>query len=260
MIRKLESSDKGIIEELFGDKSLEYTLILDTIYDSDFRTEGVDVYGDIEDDKLISILLNNHGNLTYYSADKVSIDKYIELLEELDYYRMSSEDRFIRDFSDRVEYEEIEESQFGYISRRIETNPASDSYSIDCINDNPDLLTEEYFEYFLSTDEGILDRARSIVERGGIQKFYCISKSGKALSSVMVVLKQSRSTIVHGVLTVESERRKGLSEKLLTHVFNELIDEGKFIYLFYINPVAKELFLKLGMKEIGEWRIMWRPE
>ena len=258
MIRILTAEDFEYIKNLFDESLEDYTLVYDTIIDNGFKNEDVVVYGEFDGSEMVSLLLHNYHNISYYAAEVRDVTCYEKLLEGLDYGKVTCESKFANKFQEIIDFDEVEESWFGFLYQDISANFEDDSISFDCLNDTPELIDESYFERLIVEDEGIIDRATHIANGSGPQKIFCLSRNGKAISTAMIVMVQSNSAIVHGVITSKDERRKGLAGFLLSHIASSLFKDKKRMYLFYSNPVARKLYLKLGTKEVGSWSVMYR--
>ncbi len=257
MLRILTFEDMKLIDHLFGDRLEDYTLVYDTIIDNGFKNDDVVVYGELEGNDLVSLLLHNHNNLTYFSSEVREVACYKKLLDELEYGKVTCESQFAVKFQDLIDFDEVEDSWFGYLHANLNPVHDDDSIRFDCLNDTPELITDDYFELSIAEDEGIVGRATHIANGNGPQKMYCLSRNGKAISTAMIVMVQSHSAIVHGVITCIDERRKGLAGFLLGHIGTSLFEDGKKMYLFYSNPIARNLYLKLGTREVGSWNVMY---
>lgn len=52
-------------------------------------------------------------------------------------------------------------------------------------------------------------------------------------------------------------RRKGYGTEVLVEMFDQLLAEGKYPYLFYSNPAARTVYKNMGMTEVCEWRVVF---
>lgn len=76
------------------------------------------------------------------------------------------------------------------------------------------------------------------------------------VSSAATIREGDKSAIIIGVYTNPMYRGKGYGTEVLTGLFEMLLNEGKYPYLFYNNPVARSVYKNLGMTEVCEWRVL----
>ncbi|CAG9623287.1 GNAT family N-acetyltransferase [Sutcliffiella rhizosphaerae] len=122
------------------------------------------------------------------------------------------------------------------------------------------------YDLFLSTDEflGSLPENRDDyikmesdrLKNTADQTAY-LSIDNVMVSSVATIREGDKSAIIIGVYTNPKYRGKGYGTEVLTCLFNKLLSEGKYPYLFYNNPVARSVYKNLGMTEVCEWCVLF---
>lgn len=75
------------------------------------------------------------------------------------------------------------------------------------------------------------------------------------VSSCSTIAEHDKSAIIVGVVTNPKFRNKGFASEVLIGLFEALLKEGKKPYLFYKNPLARSVYIKIGMEEVCEWRV-----
>jgi predicted GNAT family acetyltransferase len=86
---------------------------------------------------------------------------------------------------------------------------------------------------------------------------YCIEEDGKFVSTVATTADTTINAMVIGVATIPGYRNKGYASILMTHLMDEYINKkNKSLCLFYDNPSAGKIYLRLGFKDIGSWVMM----
>lgn len=78
----------------------------------------------------------------------------------------------------------------------------------------------------------------------------------KMVASCSTVAEYDKSAIVVGVITNPDFRNKGYGSEVLIGLFESLLKEGNYPYLFYNNPAARSVYKKVGMEEVCEWRVI----
>jgi predicted GNAT family acetyltransferase len=82
---------------------------------------------------------------------------------------------------------------------------------------------------------------------------YYTAENGVMTSCVSTAAENSMSAMIVGVCTRKEYRRKGLATAIMQKLFQDVLDEGKTLCLFYDNPAAGRIYKRLGFKEIGMW-------
>jgi len=79
----------------------------------------------------------------------------------------------------------------------------------------------------------------------------------KLVSSVATTAETSDTAIIVGLMTLPEYRGKGFGTLCLLRICQDLINNGKTVYLTYDNPNAGRIYRKIGFREIGMW---WMAE
>jgi predicted GNAT family acetyltransferase len=82
---------------------------------------------------------------------------------------------------------------------------------------------------------------------------YFTDEDGVITSCVSTAAENSLSAMIVGVCTRKEYRRKGLATAIMQKLFQDVLDEGKTLCLFYDNPAAGRIYKRLGFKDIGMW-------
>jgi predicted GNAT family acetyltransferase len=82
---------------------------------------------------------------------------------------------------------------------------------------------------------------------------YYRDEDGVITSCVSTAAENSLSAMIVGVCTRIEYRRKGLATAIMQKLFQDVLDEGKTLCLFYDNPAAGRIYKRLGFKDIGMW-------
>ncbi len=84
---------------------------------------------------------------------------------------------------------------------------------------------------------------------------YIIKDDGKIISNASTNAEIEKIAVLSNVITDESHRGKGLATKVCSKLCNDLIDEGKNVYLINYTDESTRLYEKLGFEiscEIGK--------
>ncbi len=81
-----------------------------------------------------------------------------------------------------------------------------------------------------------------------------IEEDGKVVSSVATTAETTKSAMVVAVATSEHARNKGYASALMVELMKEyFVKKKKELCLFYDNPSAGKIYLRLGFETIGTW-------
>ncbi|WP_320128411.1 GNAT family N-acetyltransferase [uncultured Sphaerochaeta sp.] len=76
----------------------------------------------------------------------------------------------------------------------------------------------------------------------------------KLISVAYTTAKTQSGAMVVGVATLPEYRKKGLATQMVQKLCKESFSSGlSFLCLFYDNPIAGQIYRKIGFKEIGRW-------
>jgi uncharacterized protein len=89
----------------------------------------------------------------------------------------------------------------------------------------------------------------------GASRTYYIEKNNEIIASASTTAESSISAMIVGVGTHPAHRGKGLATIVMESLITDLLNEGKVVGLLYDNPIAGNLYMKLGFKNIGKWSV-----
>lgn len=261
-VRLLTQDDHHDIINLFGDKIGDYYFIVDEIIRNKFNSDNLKVYGEYDDHELVSILLNNYNNVTYYSSIERNVNSYIELLSSLEFSKITGISDLVEKFIPYVKVAEDAKSYMGVV-KGIKVKRKYSGLNINLIKSKDEI--GKLYELFRITKEyqGILaDEKDNYVEsvynaiKNGKDRIVCLYEGNKMVASCATTREDRNSAIVVGVVTNPYFRGKGYGTEVLISLLEQLLDEGIYPYLFYNNPKARSVYKNLGMKEVSEWRVL----
>lgn len=244
---------------LFGKDVGNYYFLVNDILDHNYHGESFYVYGEYENGQLVSILLNNFNNVTYYSREDRDITVYKDILSQLRFSKLSGPSSLMRKFLPFVEVQEDTLSYMGVV-REVTGRKNHSDLTIKAISTKEELgmyydLLKSAEEYSLLPDKEqyVAAEWERIEKKDGRTCYLCVDN---VMVSACSTTKESRnSAIVIGVVTHPEHRNRGYASEVVNSLFQSLLNEGKYPYLFYSNPAARNVYKKLGMTEVCEWRV-----
>lgn len=250
------------VVNLFGQDIKKYYFIISDLIRNNYSGEHFKVYGEFEDNKLQSILLNNFGNVTYYSNIDRNIEAYKDIMKELSINKLSGPSKLVEKLIPFVNVQSEGLSYMGFVEkvvlkRKYEDLPIRFITTEEEIGMQYDLLmsTEEYSGILPDNREAYINEQKKSLNANSRTAYLLVD--GKMVSSCSTVAEHDKSVIVIGVVTNPASRNKGYGSEVLTGLFESLLKEGKYPYLFYNNPAARRVYKKIGMEEVCEWRVVF---
>ncbi|HAG42826.1 MAG TPA: GNAT family N-acetyltransferase, partial [Clostridium sp.] len=100
------------VVELFGEEITNYYFIVDDLLKNNYQGEFFHVYGEYDGGKLVSILLNNFNNITYYSKEDRNVEAYENILNKLSFTKLSGPSNLMKKF---IPYVSVKEDTLSYM-------------------------------------------------------------------------------------------------------------------------------------------------
>ncbi|WP_113927036.1 GNAT family N-acetyltransferase [Bacillus sp. P14.5] len=259
-LKKLTAANHQDVIKLFGEDVVHYHFLIDGMkknnYEGNFK-----IFGEYQDNLLVSILINNYNNISYFSQWDRDISIYKELLRDLDYTKLSGPSSLMKKFLPYVDAKADTLSYLGVV-KNISTprklkNPLKVIQTEDEIGMQYDLLlsTNEFTQSLPKEKEDYVQIEYKRLKESSDRTVY-LDINGEMVSSCATIAEDINSAIIIGVVTNPHFRNKGYGTEVLIGLFQMLLEEGKYPYLFYNNPAARSVYKKIGMTEVCEWRVI----
>lgn len=263
MIRKLTEQDRdSVLEYLY--KDLNYNIFpIGDIETYGFNNPIQVIYGEFDsNDNYLSIFLRYRNNGIYYSHEKRFNKEYLEIFkkEKFDFFSGKSEltdlvKPYLDNFNSQREY--FCKADKIYYDKEINENEIKElETEEDCAKLFDLLIQIEEFQIFRQTKEEFIKGKMSSIQMG---KTLYIEKDNKIVASVSTTAETTKNAMVVAVATDPNYRNQGYSTNLLVKLMKIYIEEkNKELCLFYDNPKAGKIYLRLGFKNIGTWDLYRR--
>lgn len=222
-------------------------------FDEDFQ----ELWGCFEDSELIGVLLRyNHNYIPYYKDARFDITSFIEIIDrDSDPNRIISGKRSIilrfkgllkNAFEKELYFCQLNTSDAleGY-NHGVKTATVEDALRI------KELLT--HIKEFRS-EQSLHDMRRKIETKAG--RIFYIEDQEKVISVSQTTAENSMSAMIVGVATHMDYRGRGLMSSCLSNLCRVLLNEGKTLCLFYDNPKAGSVYMRLGFQPIDHWMMI----
>ncbi len=259
-VRRLTAADHTEVLALFGKEADHYHFLLDDLKWNGYAGEQFLVFGEMESGRLVSLLLNNFNNLTYYSPDDREPEAYRHILEQLSFAKVSGPDRLVERICKNLTPATSILSRMGMVKQAIPLSDSPDTAV--CTITTREELREQYrlllsaaeYTSLSGDEEGYISREWNRLNSSTDRTVY-LRLDGRMVASASTFHERQHSALITGVVTHPDYRNKGYAAQVLAALFNQLLQEGRFPYLFYTNPAARSVYLRAGMKEICPWRV-----
>lgn len=259
-VRKLSKTSHEDVVRLFDEDIVNYQFLIDGLLRNNYRG-NFKVFGEYQEDQLVSILVNNYNNVTYFSNTDREVSVYKDLLKELEFTKLSGPSYLMQKFLPYVSAKENTLSYLGVVKEisrpRMLKTPIGVIKTDSEISMQYDLLlsTSEFTESLPKAKEDYIKSEQERLKETSDRTVYLL-KDGEMVSSCATIAEDFNSAIIIGVVTNPRYRNKGYGTEVLIGLFQMLLDEGKYPYLFYNNPAARSVYKKIGMTEVCEWRVI----
>ena len=257
---RMDSTYHEEILSFFGEEADKFYFIISDIIRNNFSEQSFKLYGEFDNNKLQSILLNNFNNLTYFSRTDRSFEVYKDVLKKLNFNKISGPNKLVEKVIPYVNIQGDGLSYLGYVNKII-LDKRYTELPIRFINTDEeigmqyDLLksSKEYIGMLPDNKETYIAEQKNKININSRTAYLMIDN--QMVSSCSTIAEHDKSAIIVGVVTNPKFRNKGFGSEVLIGIFEVLLKEGKKPYLFYNNPSARSVYMKIGMEEVCEWRV-----
>lgn len=252
MIRLLKNSDEDKVFEFLQHDTITNYFILQGLQREKYKKVYEKKWGEFNNEgKLLSVLLKRRtGNMQFFSETDYDISSFIKIMKEEEFQKIIGERNVLSRLIEKYGFSNILEGSFisklesGEHLSYVKVNEDLKKVDITDI----DRIIELYKEVFqgFTPRELMAEKYLNNTGRG-----YYIEKDGKIASIAQSSYEQRDLAIIVGVATIPEYRNKGLATHCLVKLCQELIEEGKVLYLQYDNPSAGRLYKELGFNDTG---------
>jgi len=257
MIRKLEEKDRKETLDFLSEEASINLFAIGDIESFGFNEDFQDVWGQFEDDNLTGVLLRYNQNfIPYWKKDNFNSENFIDIIKTSPIKKkmISGKKVILKNFEKIIDNYFKRETYFCELKKAgeliddtssVRIAKTSDKYRIpEFINNIKEFshspnITPEQFEKKLLTNSG--------------KSYYIENSKGEIISIAQTTAENSISAMIVGVATREDYRKKGLVSKCMSKLCYDYLKEGKKLCLFYDNPEAGKIYMRIGFKEIEKW-------
>lgn len=261
-VKKLNIENHKEVLELFEEDIENYHFLLNDLLNNNYSGDSFHVFGEYENGVVVSLLLNNFNNVTYYSRTQRNIEVYKDVIKDLNFTKLSGRSDLICKFIPYVNVKKDTISHLGVVKKVVSKRSYPD-IEVRIVQTEEEIGMQ--YELLLSTNEfiGSLPESKKLYIKSESERLKhtsdrtaYLSIDNEMVSSAATIREGEKSAIVIGVFTSSEHRKQGFGTEVLIGLFEMLLKDGKYPYLFYTNPAARSVYKNLGMEEICEWRVI----
>lgn len=258
MFKRVEKKDIQLIEEYIGtdyDKCLY--LYLDFIkYGLD--NENLRFWLDMEDDEIKCVILKYYSGMHVFSKNRdCDFDEIKKLIIAETPSVICAEKFLIETLSDILKEKEYA-TEYGWV-RVLSKHYECENSDVELASEDNDfveiskLIKNDHMGEFYDLDELISQIKERDEDNFG--RNYIIRDGDKIISNASTNAELENIAVLSNVITDKPYRGKGLATRVCSKLCNDLIDEGKKVYLINYTDESTGLYDKLGFEiscEIGK--------
>ena len=265
MIRLCKETDRTqVLHYLYQDAAYNIFIIGD-IEAFGFEQDFQRIYGEFnEDNELCSVFLRYREHAIYYADQTRFNPEYLEIMNNDPFDYISGKSELTALLEQHLPSFTKKEMYFCEASTLPE-KPYNPSPMVKQLSTRKDCA--RLYDLLSIIDEfGIAKKSKDSFIDGKLQSLQMgttlyIEQNGKIVSSVATTADTTINAMVVAVASHPDYRQKGYATILVEELMQRYIGvKGKSLCLFYDNPQAGAIYLRLGFHYIGQWTMYERRE
>ncbi|MFW5794937.1 MAG: GNAT family N-acetyltransferase [Bacillota bacterium] len=260
MIKRLTEKDREtVLRYLYQEPGFNIFIIGDIEgfgFDKDFQR----IYADIDkDNNYLSVFLRYRENAIYYSHNNNFNKAYLDIFKK-DPFQYISGKKEVMEIIEQYLTNFKKNQMYFCEAKALNTKPIKHLFKIKSIKTKADcerlydLIKQiEEFSGFKKNKKDFIDAKMNSIKMG--TTLY-IEDKDKIISTVATTAETKKSAMVVSVATDPKFRNNGFASLLMIALMDKYINgKNKSLCLFYDNPQAGKIYLRLGFEPIGKWNM-----
>lgn len=258
MLKKVEKGEECLIEEYIGDNYNKCLYLYLDFKKYGLTNDNIKSWVDIDNGEITSVILKYYSGLHIFSRDKnCDYDVLLDLILQEDPSIICAEKFLIENLSASFNSEEYGVN-YGWV-RELGKCYDSDNQCVQLatIDDYDEIskliLTDPAFNMYYTFEE--LKEQIEEQNENDYGRNYIIRKNDKIISHAATCAESNKIAVISHLITDEKYRHQGLATKVCSKLCNDVILEGKTVYLTNYSFESTALYDKLGFEpscEIGK--------
>lgn len=258
MIRLLNEADQKIVLDYLYQEPAYNIFPIGDIEAFGFNQDFLRIYGEFDDhSQLISILLRYRQSAIYYAKETIFNHAYLDIFKK-DPFNVISGKASLMELIEPHLTNYHKQSTFFCRADEVKAIKQKTQYKIKTLTTYEDcdklytfMSTIKEFSKHMGKREDYIEGKLKSIQMG--TTLY-IEENGQIISTVATTAETTKNAMVVSVATAPSHRHQGLASNLLLELMDIYIHtKHKSLCLFYDNPEAGKIYLKLGFEPIGQW-------
>lgn len=257
MIKKVKEEDLNKIDLFIGNEYYKCLYLYLDMKKYGITDENVKIWTQLDEkNKIITVILKYYSGMHIFSKNiKHKINEIIDLIKNEKPTMICGEKGIIKEISLNLDDERYE-SEYGYVrklstlkvKRSEEVKPAEEQDFIEIAK----LL---YEDEDIGSSYQLKELADQMLTRlkEGYARNYIIRKDNKAVAHAGTGAEYKNISVMSYVVTNKEFRKMGLATKVCATLCQDLLAEGKDVYLINYSNESTKLYDKLGFEVCCEW-------
>ncbi|SMQ62797.1 hypothetical protein SAMN05444673_0738 [Bacillus sp. OV166] len=256
MIRKLTDQDHDQVFAFLSEEPSINLFIIGDIEAFGYTSESQEIWAEFDEHNTIkAVLLRFHQSFIPYAKGEFDTSGFVSIMK---HYRqpilLSGKSDIVAKFEayDDLHLGKKQVTYFAECNTDEFLSPDDVVYKKASLEDIDQILqlrqTIEEFHVRSDARDVLIQSMESNTSRT-----YFTEENGIITSCVSTAAENSISAMIVGVCTRKEYRSKGLATSIMQNLFQDVLNEGKTLCLFYDNPEAGRIYKRLGFKNIGMW-------
>ena len=256
MIRKLTDQDHHQVLAFLSEEPSINLFIIGDLEAFGYSSEFQEIWGEFdEQDSIKAVLLRFHQSFIPYAKGDFDTEGFVSIMKRYNQpISLSGKSDIVEKFEAFVDLL-LGKKQVTFFAECLTDKflSADDAEFKKASIEDVDQIIElrnSIEEFHIRSD------AREILVQGmesNTARTYYTVDHGIITSCVSTTAENSMSAMIVGVCTRKEYRRQGLATAIMQKLFQDVLNEGKTLCLFYDNPAAGRIYKRLGFKDIGMW-------
>ncbi|MBE6499011.1 MAG: GNAT family N-acetyltransferase [Methanobrevibacter thaueri] len=257
MLKKVEKTEEKLIKNYIGTEYHKCLYLYLDLIKYGLNNENLKFWLNIHNHETKGVILKYYSGMHIFSKNHdCNLNEIIELITEENPTIICAEKKIIEKLSKQLQNEKYI-AEYGWV-RVLSQYCNYDTTSVEKANENDlkeiaQLIINDHMGEFYDLEELISQMKERIDDN--YSRNYIIKENGKIISNASTTAEIDKIAVLSNVITNETQRGKGLATKVCSKLCNDLIKEGKNVYLINYTDESIGLYDKLGFEiscEIGK--------
>lgn len=259
MIRKCDIKEEKKILDYIGDEYNKCLYLYLDLIKYGFKNPNINIYIQEKNGMILSIALTYYKGMHIFTKDNNCLEEWENIINYIKPTLICGEKSVIMELNKYIKNYEVE---YGWVRELSTIENKYDYTSVSKANNNDfDKIAELLF---LDDDIGssykLNELREQMIERNKekYSRNYVIKRGKEIVSHAGTGAENEKVAMLNYVITSPKHRGEGLATIVTSKVCNDLISEGKKVYLINYTNESTRLYDKIGFKISCEWGKLYK--